>query len=332
MKKMSISVRLILWAFLFCPLIVSGQTARRVAETTFPSVVLLVMEDSNGQTVSLGSGFFVSSNVVATNLHVIESATRGYAKLVGQRTKFDIVGIVGIDSSRDLALLMLEGAKAPFLSVSANGTVAVGDDVYVVGNPQGLEGTLSQGIISSLRRIGNDTLMQITAPISPGSSGGPVLNSEGKVIGVAVATLKGGQNLNFAIPSSYLSPLISNMRLPQRLSTGSATSGRSSLSNDLGGKLSAGVTGGQWAWTYSGLEIGSYSFTLRNELREPVKNVKCLVVFLDKERKPLDVDIITVSGVIPGGLARRISSKVDGSVQRLAQFAQFRILDFEVVE
>ena len=69
------------------------------------------------------------------------------------------------------------------------------------GNPQGLEGTFSQGIVSSIRVLGADKILQITAPISPGSSGGPVLNEKGQVIGVSVATFRGGQNLNFAIPS-----------------------------------------------------------------------------------------------------------------------------------
>src|SRR5262249_3421737 len=81
----------------------------------------------------------------------------------------------------------------------------IGDEVYVVGNPEGLEGTFSQGIISSLR--GNDYI-QITAPISHGSSGGPVLNKNGEVIGVAVGLIEEGQNLNFAIPVSKLTQLL----------------------------------------------------------------------------------------------------------------------------
>jgi S1-C subfamily serine protease len=68
--------------------------------------------------------------------------------------------------------------------------------------------TLSLGSVSSIRNVGTDKLLQITAPISPGSSGGPVLNSRGTVIGISVATFKGGQNLNFAIPSSYLKVLL----------------------------------------------------------------------------------------------------------------------------
>jgi S1-C subfamily serine protease len=85
---------------------------------------------------------------------------------------------------------------------------AVGDKVYAVGNPLGLEGTFSEGIISGMRFIGGHATMQITAPISPGSSGGPILDGSGSVIGVAVATFKNGQNLNLAIPVGYVSRLL----------------------------------------------------------------------------------------------------------------------------
>jgi len=98
--------------------------------------------------------------------------------------------------------------------------VAVGDEVFVVGNPYGLEGTLSQGIMSGLRSVGPDSLLQITAPISPGSSGGQVLNSQGEVIGVAVATLTDGQNLNFAIPVSYLKAFLTEVKSLRPLSIG----------------------------------------------------------------------------------------------------------------
>jgi len=166
------------------------------------------MEDANSQPVSLGSGFFVKDDIVATNLHMIEGAARGYAKIVGQKPKYEIVGIVGIDTQRDLALLKITGVRAPSLTFGDINQVAVGDEVYAIGNPQGLEGTFSQGIVSSIRQVGSDILFQITAPISPGSSGGPVLNAQGKVIGIAVATFKGGQNLNFAIPATYLATFL----------------------------------------------------------------------------------------------------------------------------
>jgi hypothetical protein len=108
--------------------------------------------------------------------------------------------------------------------------VQVGDPVYAVGNPQGLEGTFSQGIISSIRDAGLDKLLQITAPISLGSSGGPVLNSKGEVIGVSVATFKAGQNLNFAIPSNYLKALLPNSGLAKPLTSAKSARNQQSIS------------------------------------------------------------------------------------------------------
>lgn len=129
----------------------------------------------------------------------------GYAKVIGQSTKYRIVGMVGIDKEHDLLLLSIPSIKAPSLVLGDSDKITVGDEVYVIGNPYGLEGTFSQGIVSSIRTLHSDTLLQITAPISPGSSGEPVLNTQGEIIGVSMGTIEGGQNLNFAIPSSYLS-------------------------------------------------------------------------------------------------------------------------------
>jgi S1-C subfamily serine protease len=91
---------------------VDAQVVRQVAQNSFPSVVLLVMEDANGQPVSLGSGFFVRENVIASNFQAIEGSSRGYAKLVGKKNKYDIAGIVGTDTAHDLVLLAASDAKA----------------------------------------------------------------------------------------------------------------------------------------------------------------------------------------------------------------------------
>ena len=98
--------------------------------------------------------------------------------------------------------------------------VKIGETVYVAGNPKGLEGTFSDGIVSSKRGGYSNEHLQMTAPISPGSSGGPVLNRQGQVIGVSFMTLEGGQNLNFAIPSRYIGVLLARSGIVKPLAQG----------------------------------------------------------------------------------------------------------------
>jgi S1-C subfamily serine protease len=156
------------------------SSPREIADRTFPSVVLVVVNDSNGEPLAFGSGFYVRSNVIATNLHVIDGAAGGYVKIVGQTEKHVIKGTVAVDSQHDLVLLDTgETAAAPLL-LGDSSQIGVGDEIFAVGNPRGLEGTFSEGIVSSIRQMETSTLLQITTPISPGSSGGPILNVAGK--------------------------------------------------------------------------------------------------------------------------------------------------------
>jgi hypothetical protein len=325
---------------------VQAQTAQEIAKKAFQSTVLLVMEDANGQPKSLGSGFFVREGEIASNLHVVEGSARGYAKVVGQKTKFDIEGVTAVDAERDLVLLKVSSASTRFLAIGRSEDVQVGEPVYAVGNPQGLEGTFSQGIVSSIREVGTDRLLQITAPISPGSSGGPVLNTKGEVIGVSVATFRGGQNLNFAIPSSYLTALLSKPSRLQPLKAAAAQKTDKSLLADLGGRSSEGVIGTQFVWeSFVKYELsffydGEFSLSLKNQLREAVKGVYLLVIFYDSQDSPVDVSVVTYAGLIPAGLAKRVSGRTDGSVQKLttprrsatpATKVEFRVLDFQIV-
>lgn len=332
----------LLWAaalVLFGTSAAQAQSAQEIAKRSFGSTVLLVMEDANGQPLSLGSGFFVRDGEIASNLHVVEGAARGYAKIVGQKAKYDIEGITAVDPERDLVVLKISGARAPTLVLGSSDAVQIGETVYAVGNPQGLEGTFSGGIVSSIREVGTDKLLQITAPISPGSSGGPVLNGKGDVIGVSVATFRGGQNLNFAIPSNYLKTLLGKAGTPRPLAQARPTKAQRSILADFGGRSSEGVVGSQLTWQYLHNQSGEYALSLRNQLRENVRNVYCLVIFYDAQVNPIDVDVVRYQGLIPAGLAKRVTSRVDGSVQRLTTAlgsmspgtkVEFRILDFEI--
>ena len=188
------------------------QFDSNLIEEATASTVLLVMNDRDNKPIGMGSGFFVQPNTIATNYHVIEGAAHGTVKLVRMPTKYTIDGVLAIDKDNDLALLKVSAASdiKPLTLINDSETVRIGERVFVVGNPKGLEGTLSEGIISNLHPLEDNKRLQMDAPISPGSSGGPVLNREGEVIGVAVGSRQalGAQNLNFAIPSNYLKKLI----------------------------------------------------------------------------------------------------------------------------
>ena len=328
--------------FLFCGIIAAhAQRPQQIAKKALASTVLLVMEDANGQPLSLGSGFFVRSGQVATNLHVVKGASRGYAKLVGQKTKYDIEGITAVDAERDLVILKISVPRAQVISLGDSDTVQIGAPIYAVGNPRGLEGTFSQGIISSIRKVGTDKILQLTAPISPGSSGGPVLNDKGQVIGVSVATFRGGQNLNFAIPSNYLKKLMVQIGPVKPLSRAKPAGSKRSIFDDFGDRSAEGVIGGKLTWEYKYGQSGNYAFSLRNQLRENVRNVYCLVIFYDTQDDPIEVDVVYFRNLIPLGLAKRVTSKVDSSVQKLTTHqgsmtshtkVEFRVLDFEIVE
>src|SRR5207245_9313707 len=154
-----------------------------------------------------GTGFLVSPNgLLVTNMHVVRGAVRTQVRLMNGRT-YPVLRTVNCDSVKDIAILKIDGRGLPSVTWGNSGAVNVGARVYVVGNPRGLENTISEGLLSGTRDVGAYRLLQISAPISPGSSGSPVFDRAGRVIGVAVSTLEGGQNLNFAVPANYVGRL-----------------------------------------------------------------------------------------------------------------------------
>ena len=190
------------------------QTPQQIAKRALASTVALTSLDANGKHSGYGSGFFVRPGYIATNHHVIDRATRIYFKLVGKETTYWVEEIVATDPTHDLALLRVSSVNIPVLSLANSDSVQIGENVYIVGNPRGWEGTISDGIVSSIRGEGNNKWIQTTAPVSPGNSGGAVLNSRSEVIGVATLSYKAdyAQNLNFAVPSNYLKALLRSVQ------------------------------------------------------------------------------------------------------------------------
>ena len=186
-----------------------AQDGVTVAKNTFPFTVSIVMQDQFKKPLSLGSGFIIGPGKVVTNVHVIEGAHYGDVIEDKSGITHKIAGYTAIDKKNDLILLSIPTLNSNGLMLS-DSIPEVGQKIFAIGNPKGLSGTISEGIISGIRILENNNLYQITAPISPGSSGGPVLNTKGNVIGVSVASLTSGQNLNFAIPAKYVKNLINS--------------------------------------------------------------------------------------------------------------------------
>ena len=211
MRRLSL---LLLIPFLMPVILSSPSTAAIDASQIFKnakdSVVILATTDSAGNPKTIGSGFFVGNGSrIVTNLHVLECAAKVFAKNAAGDV-IEITHVAAIDTELDLAILVSpeSGNPLPLASTAPE----IGSDVLAIGNPQGLEATISTGIISGIRRIKGVRYYQITAPVSPGSSGGPVLSETGEVLGVASFNVS-GQNLNFALPAAYVIKILKNERI-----------------------------------------------------------------------------------------------------------------------
>ncbi len=207
-------------------------TPEKIAKIASDSTVFLRMN-----TGTTGSGFFVSPGLIATNFHVIAGQTKGYAYLINKNLHYAIVGVVATDEARDLAILKVRAFDVPPLPLGDSDNVEVGETVYAAGSPKGQIDTISDGIVSRLRpteitrfrsngQMVRAKRLQITVPTSPGSSGGPLLNSNGEVIGINHAGdhSPDAQNINLAIPVNYLEELLKRVGTPEPLKNFKITS------------------------------------------------------------------------------------------------------------
>lgn len=187
------------------PLLSPAQIAEKVGK----AVVHIETFDADGQPYATGSGFIVdASGKVVTNYHVIQGAYSANVKLLDGRV-FPVVSVLGNDYGRDVAVLKINGSGLPTVALGNSSRVVQGEEILTLGSPIGLENTLSDGLVSNKNRVLDGyAYIQISAPISPGSSGGVLLNYYGEVIGVTSAGFEGGQNLNLAIPINEVKPYL----------------------------------------------------------------------------------------------------------------------------
>jgi hypothetical protein len=174
------------------------------------AIILILMSDKEGHPVAQGSGFLVSKDGrVVTNYHVIKSGSSAVIKLP-DGAFFPVEGVLVSDKARDVAIIKAHGNNFRALALGDSGQLQVGEEVVAIGSPLSLESTVSNGIVSGIRTVEDEggKFLQITVPISPGSSGGPLFNMAGEVVGITTSHLKGGENLNFAIPINAVKPML----------------------------------------------------------------------------------------------------------------------------
>ena len=173
-----------------------------------PSAVAIETFDARGEKLSRGSGFFIDADRIVTNRHVLDGAHRAEVHS-STGSIFQVKGVLAVDAEGDIALLKIDMPTPPIKPLPLDKTSPQeGESVVVIGNPLGLEGSVTNGIVSAVRDIPTfGRIIQITAPISAGSSGSPVVNMQGQVIGLATLQITGGQSVNFAIPSERISQL-----------------------------------------------------------------------------------------------------------------------------
>lgn len=182
----------------------ANDLASQIYQKTSSSVFLISVHDGKGSPISLATAFLVGKNTLATNLHVVE----GGEVFLEQGAMQIPATVEKRDAANDLAIIRVSvQISAKPLTLSEKSAVP-GESIFAIGNPEGLGKSISTGVVAALREFNGRRLLQITAPISHGSSGGPILNTTGEVVGVAVAMLKDGQNLNFAVPAEQILKLL----------------------------------------------------------------------------------------------------------------------------
>lgn len=199
---------------LLFPIFAFAKTPAEVFSMASPSVVVVRALDAQGKVISFGSGVVIASAQVVTNCHVTNNGARLEVKS-GLRTL--LASLRYTDRERDLCQLAVPGLTAPSVKIGSVKQIKIGARVVALGAPQGLELSLSDGIVSALREAGDASIIQTTAPISPGSSGGGLFDEEGRLIGITTFYLAEGQNLNFALPADWIAAL------PERAKIAKAT-------------------------------------------------------------------------------------------------------------
>lgn len=186
-------------------------SASDIAKKATPAVVVIKCRSSRDE--SLGTGFIISTDgKIATALHIIRDADSCGVRMSNGET-FATVSVLGFDDRRDLAIIKVPGFDLPVLDLGNSNDVAQGDSAVLIGSPQGLQNSVTAGIVSAVRDLPQGIkVIQTDAAANPGNSGGPLLNGRAQVIGVLDFKLGGAENLNFALPINYVRGMLSDLQ------------------------------------------------------------------------------------------------------------------------
>lgn len=187
---------------------------REIAANAQAAVLVIKALDADGDTAGVGTGFVVREDgAFVTNFHVVQHAASLHVETLDGRV-FRDVSVLAFDAPSDLAVLRVEGRGMRALPLGSDADAQVGDRVFVMGNPLGMTGTFTDGMVSARRPVNGVSMLQVSAAIAPGSSGGPVMNERGEVIGVATMFADGAAGLSLAVPARYVRPLLQARRPP----------------------------------------------------------------------------------------------------------------------
>jgi serine protease Do len=179
-----------------------GSDAESVFNAVSASVARIAVFDRDAEQIGVGSGVVVGEDAMITNCHVAKNGASFSIKVGG--ATYNNATLSMADEEYDLCKLRIPGLAAMPVRVHGVKDLRTGQKVFAIGAPQGLELTISDGIVSSLREVPNGTVIQTTAPISPGSSGGGLFDSTGRLVGIMTFQHRFGQNLNFAVPADWI--------------------------------------------------------------------------------------------------------------------------------
>lgn len=200
------------------PAVVNVHTTAAAAERTYEelaalaeSVVMIEVQNSRGKTVGTGSGIVInSSGYILTNCHVAAGGVHYLVRTENDSNAYPADKLIKYHPTLDLAVIRIEKSTPPLVIYNDKEELKRGQKVVAIGSPLGLFNSVSDGIISGIRKVDGNEMIQFTAPISAGSSGGAVLNMQGQVIGISTAGIDGGQNINLAVSYKDINMFIGN--------------------------------------------------------------------------------------------------------------------------